>query len=130
MRAPVLLLLLVACASSPGGASRLERVPSGDWGGEHVRLTVASAGGTIEFDCAHGTLGQPLDLDAAFRFDVRGTLVGEGGPVHKDETENAPAHDARGHARGRRSRGHLLAHQGRPRPARQVPVRPPLADAG
>jgi hypothetical protein len=102
MRASSLLLLLVACASSPGGASRLERVPSGEWGGEHVRLTVESAGGVIEFDCAHGTLDQPLDLDKGGRFDVRGTLVGEGGPVHKDEPENARTARYRGETDGQR----------------------------
>ena len=102
MRACGLLLLLVACASSPGGASRLERVPSGEWGGEHVRLTVEPAGGTIEFDCAHGTLGQPLDLDAAGRFDVRGTLVAEGGPVRPDETENTRPARYRGETDGQR----------------------------
>ena len=102
MRASVLLLSLVACASSPGSASRLERVPSGDWGGEHVRLTVQPAGGTIEFDCAHGTLDQRLDLDADGRFDVPGTLVGEGGPVYKDEAQNARPARYRGETDGQR----------------------------
>jgi hypothetical protein len=55
------------------------------WGGEHVRLNVTDHGGTIEFDCAHGTLDRPLTLDARGRFDVAGSLVGEGGPVLKDE---------------------------------------------
>ncbi len=79
------LLLLVACASSPGSASRLDRVPSGDWGGLHARLTVADTGGTIEFDCAHGTLAQPLTLDDTGHFDVPGTLVSEAGPTPKDD---------------------------------------------
>jgi len=83
------LLLLVACAASPGGPSRLERVPNGDWGGEHVRLTVADTGGKVEFDCGHGSLDGPLVLDAGGRFDVKGTLVGEGGPVMKDEAARA-----------------------------------------
>jgi len=83
------LLFAVACAANPGGASRLERVPTGDWGGQHVRLTVADAGGTIEFDCAHGSLDEPLLLDPSGRFDVKGRLVAEGGPVQKDQPENA-----------------------------------------
>jgi hypothetical protein len=102
VRAFVLLPLLVACASSPGGASRLERVPSGAWGGEHVSLAVEPAGGRIEFDCSHGTLDQPLDLDASGRFDVRGTLVGEGGPARKDETESARPARYRGETDGQR----------------------------
>lgn len=83
------LVLIVACASNPGGASRLDRVPNGDWGGEHVRLTVEDAGGQIEFDCAHGGLLEPLTLDPSGHFDVKGNLIGEGGPVQKDAPENA-----------------------------------------
>ena len=88
---PTPLLLVVACASNPSAASRLARVPTGEWGGEHARLAVADAGGTVEFDCAHGSLDEPLTLDGDGRFDVRGRLVAEGGPARKDETENARA---------------------------------------
>lgn len=102
MRALLLLFGLIACASSPGSATRLERVPSGEWGGEHVRLSVESAGAAIEFDCAHGRLDAPLDLDDAGRFDVRGTLVGEGGPARKDETEVARPARYRGETDGQR----------------------------
>jgi len=98
----LLLLVLVACASSPGGASRLERVPIGEWGGEHVRLTVESAGGIVEFDCAHGTLDQPLELDKDGRFDVRGTLVAEGGPTREDESARTRAARYRGGSDGQR----------------------------
>jgi hypothetical protein len=97
-----LLLLLVACTSSPGDPGPPERVPAGDWGGEHVRLTVEPSGGRIEFDCAHGTLDQPLGLDADGRFDVPGKLVGEGGPVRKDETEGARPARYRGSTDGQR----------------------------
>jgi hypothetical protein len=114
MRAFVLLPLLVACASSPGGASRLERVPSGAWGGEHVRLTVEPAGGTVEFDCAHGTLDKPLDLDATFRFDVPGTLVGEGGPARKDEAEVAQPARYRGETDGQRMTLEVTLESGEP----------------
>ena len=78
-------LFLMACAAGPGGASPPERVANGAWGGEHVRLTVHDDGGTIEFDCAHGTLDKPLTLDPSGRFEVPGSLVAEGGPLLKDE---------------------------------------------
>jgi hypothetical protein len=96
------LLLAVACAANPGGASRLDRVPNGDWGGEHVRLTVEDTGGTIEFDCAHGRLEGPITLDSGGRFDVKGSLVGEGGPVRKDGAENARPARYRGETDGQR----------------------------
>jgi hypothetical protein len=95
------LLLLVACAANPDDASRLDRVPNGDWGGEHVRLNVADTGGKIEFDCAHGSLDGPLTLDPDGRFDVKGSLVGEGGPVMKDEAANARPARYRGQTDGR-----------------------------
>ena len=79
------LLVVVACAANPGAPNRLDRVPTGDWGGQHVRLSVANGGSTIEFDCAHGSLDEPLLLDAAGHFDVKGRLVAEGGPVRNDE---------------------------------------------
>lgn len=95
------LLLLMACASNPGMASRLERVPSGQWGGEHVLLTVEDAGGQIEFDCAHGTLDEQLALDGSGHFDVEGSLVFEGGPTRKDEAASARPARYRGETDGR-----------------------------
>jgi hypothetical protein len=94
-------LVLAACVSVTGGASRLERVPDGDWGGVHVRLTVEASGGTVEFDCAHGRLLEPLTLDGDGRFDVKGTLATEGGAVRKDEAENARPARYRGETDGR-----------------------------
>ena len=58
------------------------RVASGVWGGEHVRLNVRADGASIEYDCANGTIDEPLDLDAGGRFDAKGTHVREGpGPI-------------------------------------------------
>jgi len=86
-RAFPLLLLLMACASDPSSAGRLERVPNGPWGGQHVRLAVDDTGATIDFDCAHGRLEEPLVLDEQGAFDVKGTMVPEGGPAPPDETK-------------------------------------------
>ena len=60
------------------------RVAAGVWGGPHVRLQVSDDGGAIEYDCGHGTLAQPLVLDAQGRFSVAGTHTREGGPVRID----------------------------------------------
>ena len=76
------VLALLGCASGGSvSADKLDRVPLGDWGGEHVRLTVSDASATIEFDCAHGTLDAPLKVDDGGRFEVPGSFVREGGPV-------------------------------------------------
>ena len=53
----------------------------GMWGGQHVGLNVTAARAEIEFDCAHGTIDQPIELDSEGRFDAIGTLELEGGPI-------------------------------------------------
>ena len=68
-RATVLVLagvLLSGC--------RNESVPNGAWGGDHAALTVTDNGGRVEFDCAHGTLDHPLQVDERGRFSVAGTF--------------------------------------------------------
>ncbi|MCA1591218.1 MAG: hypothetical protein LC754_00875 [Acidobacteria bacterium] len=72
-------------ADSPRG---VERLVNGLWGGQHVRLEVADAGAQIEFDCAHGVLEGPLVLSEG-RFEVKGTLVSERGPIRPDAEKKA-----------------------------------------
>jgi hypothetical protein len=65
-------------------------VPTGEWGGAHVRLTIDETGARLEFDCAHGIIDRPMALDDKGAFDVKGRYVREhGGPVHKDEGEDS-----------------------------------------
>ena len=69
-----------------GAAIAAERVPSGIWGGDRVQLNVTEQGGTTEYDCAHGTIDQPLEIDRNGRFAATGTHVFEhAGPVRSDE---------------------------------------------
>ena len=71
-----------------------DRLASGIWGGDHIQLNIESAGATTEYDCAHGTIDQPIDLDAKGRFSTTGTHVFEhGGPVREGEKPNT--HPAR-----------------------------------
>jgi hypothetical protein len=72
----------------------MEGAQAGTWGGEHIGLEVNAQGGQVEYDCAHGTIEQKIVTDAQGNFKLRGTHVREhGGPVRKDETEDA--HPAR-----------------------------------
>jgi hypothetical protein len=75
------LLLLAGCASVPA-----EPVPvTGDWGGMHIGLHLDATGGTIEYDCASGTIGPAL-LGPGGDFAARGTHTpGHGGPDHEGE---------------------------------------------
>ncbi|HYN82526.1 MAG TPA: hypothetical protein VES88_13570 [Gemmatimonadaceae bacterium] len=79
------LLLLLVGASATCGGSLTGPVSPGDWGGEHIGLVVAQNGATVEYDCASGTIDQPL-MAAKGRFTAVGTHTrGHGGPVREDE---------------------------------------------
>jgi hypothetical protein len=77
----------LACLAASGGE---RRVALGDWGGEHVRMSVEEKGARLEFDCARGTVDEVLTLDDEGRFSAKGRFVREhGGPTRKDEAEGA-----------------------------------------
>ncbi len=72
---------------------KAERVQTGLWGGEHIRMQVSDEGARIEYDCAHGTISEPLVTDSGGRFDVKGSHTKErGGPVREGEhSDGQPA---------------------------------------
>lgn len=87
-------IALAACSdSSPVAGPKDGKVRPGIWGGDHVGVTVTETGGTLEYDCAAGTIDQPFMLDAAARFDLVGTHVrGHGGPARDgEEPDRHPA---------------------------------------
>jgi hypothetical protein len=75
-------LHVCACGGSP-------TVPSleGQWGGDHVSLSVGEQSSHLELDCAHADIGGALQ---SVRFTAQGTFVREhGGPVRSDEVADA-----------------------------------------
>ena len=83
-----------SCGNREAAAGKAEakgdRLAAGVWGGEHVRLQVNDGGAAVEFDCANGSIDQPVVLDGEGRFNVKGRYAAEhGGPVRRDETDNA-----------------------------------------
>ena len=55
------------------------------WGGHHVSMRVTPQGATLEFDCAHGNMLEPIKANAKGEFTVRGTYTPErGGPIMRD----------------------------------------------
>lgn len=87
-----LLILLAPVVSASLGAQRISRtsavrsvslkeiIKTGvaeNWGGEHVRIKFNDDEGTVEFDCAHGTITDPLKTDSEGRFNLNGTYVTE-----------------------------------------------------
>jgi hypothetical protein len=85
----LLALLSTPERNQPLMAATQSRLATGSWGGEHVGLDVTAQGGTLEFDCAHGSFKGRPKLDAQGKFVVIGTYEAEhGGPVRADETPN------------------------------------------
>lgn len=75
------LMMLAGCQSLPAASVPLV----GRWSGPHASLELGPAGGTIEYDCAQGTIG-PLAIAPGGAFVARGTHTpGHGGPVRADE---------------------------------------------
>ena len=88
----VIATVIAACA--PAATNGEPGAPvTGRWGGDHVALDLTPAGGTIEYDCAHGGLTQPLRPGARGEFEAIGVLVREhGGPIRVGERpDSVPA---------------------------------------
>ena len=76
---PVLLaaFLLAACGTLPGEPVTL----SGAWGGRHIGLVLEGGIGTIEYDCASGSIDEPV-MARDGPFTARGThRPDQGGPI-------------------------------------------------
>ena len=60
----------------------IKTVPAETWGGEHVRIEFNKGEARVAFDCAHGTITDPLKTDPEGHFALNGTYVREGpGPI-------------------------------------------------
>ena len=65
----------------------MQRIPTGNWGGQHINIKVTAQSATIEYDCATGVMQGPLVVDRNGNFKLHGTHHMErGGPVRADET--------------------------------------------
>ena len=79
MRVVVLALpMLAACASMSLPQGEL----TGTWGGPHASITFQGGLAQLDYDCASGTIDQPVVPAPDGRFQAEGTyLIGHGGPV-------------------------------------------------
>ena len=80
-------LLVFPALARPG---KVQRIKTGMWGGDHIRLEVSANSATIEYDCAQGTIAGPFTIDSHGNFCLKGTHMPEhGGPVRRDEEPNS-----------------------------------------
>jgi hypothetical protein len=64
----------------------------GSWGGDGAGIEITADGARLEFDCAHGTIDEPIRIDDAGRFEAKGTYVREEpGPTRKEDRGGEPA---------------------------------------
>jgi hypothetical protein len=86
-------ILAVLCSAAVCRNTVPDRVPVGEWGGDHIGMVVTDTGATIEYDCAAGRITGPLTLDANGDFNWTGIhSPGHGGPIRVDEPpDNRPA---------------------------------------
>jgi len=72
------VLLLTSCATAGGPASHV----LGIWGGHHVGIEFAGGLADVQFDCASGTIDDPLSPGPDGSFSVKGTYrTGAPGPI-------------------------------------------------
>jgi hypothetical protein len=85
----IISLVLLTVSSAASRPRKMQRLPTGTWGGSHIRIQVGTRSATIEYDCANGTIEGPLTIDRKGRFSWRGTHNREhGGPIRIDEKPN------------------------------------------
>jgi len=71
-------------------AKKSRTIANGNWGGQHIQMTITNGSARIEYDCANGSIAGPLKIDSRGRFELRGTHnVERGGPTRIDD--NGPA---------------------------------------
>ena len=70
-------------------SQKMQRIPTGVWGGQHININVGENSATIEYDCASGVIDGPLNIDGEGKFKLRGTHSRErGGPLRSDDNPN------------------------------------------
>ncbi len=78
--------LVTLCLARGLADSLVTSIPTGVWGGAHIRLVVKETSAALEFDCAFGEIGEPLHPDTDGNFEARGVYMFErGGPGREVE---------------------------------------------
>jgi len=92
--------ILIACAASSCGSMgprgtlagpTTAPIKSGEWGGQHIAMTVAASKTDIEFDCGKASISGAIDADPDGAFTATGTFQPERpGPTTPDAPASRP----------------------------------------
>lgn len=76
-----------------GSTPTSQRKISGLWGGQGISMEVTDSGANLDFDCASGTITEPIAPDSAGKFSAKGLFARHRpGPTREGEdTEGQPA---------------------------------------
>jgi hypothetical protein len=86
-RIAILTVLVLAVCSVVAETRKMQRIPTGNWGGQHINIRVTTQSAAIEYDCATGVIKGPLVVDRNGNFNLHGThRMERGGPVRADAT--------------------------------------------
>lgn len=78
----IVSLVLLLASSADSKPRKTQRLATGTWGGQHIRVVVESGSAAIEYDCANGTIAGPLTFNANGNFNWKGSHTRErGGPT-------------------------------------------------
>ena len=69
-----------------------QRKVSGQWGGQGISMEVTDSGATLDFDCASGSISEPIVPDSSGKFSAKGLFARQRpGPTREGEDEGQPA---------------------------------------
>jgi hypothetical protein len=69
-----------------------QRKVTGQWGGQGISMEVTDAGATLDFDCASGSITEPIVVDRSGKFSVKGSFSRHRpGPTREDDDRGEPA---------------------------------------
>jgi hypothetical protein len=100
VRSRLAVSILMACAASSCGSMGPRGtlpghvpapVKSGDWGGQHIAMTVSPSKTDIEFDCGKAAINGAIEADPDGAFTANGTFLPERpGPTTPDPPASRP----------------------------------------
>ena len=78
--------------TQPSSTPTSQRKLNGLWGGQGLSMEVTDAGATLDFDCASGSITEPMKPDSAGKFSAKGRFARQRpGPTREGEDEGQPA---------------------------------------
>jgi hypothetical protein len=81
-----LILPIVVAVVLSSSTTMSQRKISGLWGGQGISMEVSDSGATLDFDCASGSITEPIAPDSAGKFSVKGRFARQHpGPTREDE---------------------------------------------